>query len=139
VIWPAAPSSLVPPDFHLFALRSILPPMRRDRDDETRYGWPPLPPSYLLPVVVPWDDPIADHSPLWLEGKCACGRRLYPLRLLAAHVGWRRTLRDVVPRLRCQACEQRPSAWALIADAADGATGRIGGGGKGWRLVLEWN
>lgn len=114
-----------------------MPLMRRDRADETRNGWPPEPASYLLPTAVPWDDALCDHAPLWLEGKCTCGRRLYPLGFMAAHLGWRHSLRDVVPRLRCKTCEERPCGWALIADPADGATGRIGGGGKGWRLALE--
>ena len=111
--------------------------MRRDRGDDTRYGWPPLPDSYLLPAEVPRDDPIADHAHLWLEGHCTCGRRLYPLRLLAAHVGWRQTLKDVVPRLRCQLCDERPGEWWLLDDPAAGTTGRIGGQAGRWRLRVR--
>lgn len=83
----------------------------------TKYPMPPDRPA-PFPDRAPWDTPISE-LPFWLEIKCQCGRSTaYPLRLLAARVGWKKTLRSIVPRLKCEAeeCQQRPERVRLSAD-----------------------
>lgn len=89
-------------------------------DERTPYPLPPLAEvGARLPDEVPWDTPIADLAAFWIEARCACGENAYlPLRLLAARVGWKRTLRTVMPRLRCSACGGRPSEVWLCENAA---------------------
>lgn len=105
------------------------------RGDNTRYGYPPDVQA-VRPIEPPWEIPLHMLAGLWLEGHCTCGRRLYPLRLMAAEQGWNMTLRRVVPRLRCRICDERPDRLRLLDDPATGASGRIGGG-KRWELPLR--
>jgi len=108
--------------------------MNRMRGDNTRYGLPPDAPL-VRPIEPPWDVHLHLLVGLWLEGHCTCGRRLFPLKLMAAEVGWTATLRHVVPRLRCRTCAERPDRLLLLDDPSTGAPGRIGGGPR-WELPL---
>lgn len=99
------------------------------RDQKTRYGFPPERDPYeVFPDMPPWDTPLVDLSNWWLEIRCVCGRfSVYPLRLLAANVGWRKTLRQVVPLLKCDEvrCRRRPETVRLVSDSG-GERGRGG-------------
>jgi hypothetical protein len=88
--------------------------------DDTRYGFPPEAPAVVpWPSEPPWDTPISELNALWLRIECDCGRSSgYPLRLMAARLGWKRTLRTIVPKLICE-CGGRPSS-VVLADRADG-------------------
>lgn len=107
----------------------------RSRDERTKYGLPPDQPA-PRPLTPPWDFELQALTGLWLETKCDCGRRLYPLRLMAANLGWRRTLRQVMPRLRCKECGKRPWVPMLIEDPAAETPGR-GDTGRRWQLELK--
>lgn len=111
--------------------------MERARGDESKYGWPPVGNAPIHPMEPPWDIDLHLLSTLWLETKCDCGRRLYPLRLMAANHGWYRTLRQIVPRLRCRQCERHPWTFTLIDDPAAGAAGRFGAGQNRWEMKLQ--
>jgi hypothetical protein len=90
----------------------------------TPYPLPPERTVHGFPATPVLDTAIADLVGLWLKIECDCGRQqLYPLRLLAAKIGWKTTLRTIVPKLRCQDCGQHPRQVALI-DRADG-DGRV--------------
>jgi hypothetical protein len=69
--------------------------MMKDRI-ATRFGFPPdrdKPAS--LPAEVPWEAPIHELSGLWIARLCTCGRSsLYPLRRMAADLGWQRRRPD---------------------------------------------
>lgn len=81
----------------------------RDRDDKTPYGFPPLL-DQRLPAKIPWDTGIAELTGFCIEIACPdCGTVSMPLRYLAARIGHKRTLRSIVPRLRCKKCGGRPS------------------------------
>lgn len=102
--------------------------------DNTKFGYPPDAPA-VYPIEPPWDVHLYLLAGLWLEGHCTCGRRLYPLRLMAAERGWKSTLRQIVPRLRCRICQGRPERLTLLDNPAMGAAGQIGGGAR-WELRL---
>jgi hypothetical protein len=84
----------------------------RERGDTTTFGLPPQgSPWAELPPSLPWDRPIADMPTFWLRCECKCGHSsALPLRLLAGQLGWRKTLREIVPRLRCSnpGCRAKP-------------------------------
>ncbi len=98
----------------------------------------PLPPAEggieQFPEHVPWGVPIFQMSNWWLTVNCICGEKQVPLRLLAARIGWRITLREVVPFLRCATCRERPSNVQLV-DNPTGDNGRFGAKTK--RLQLR--
>jgi hypothetical protein len=79
----------------------------------------------VFPDRVPWTTPIFQMSNWWLSVTCQCGQKHVPLRLLSARIGWRITLREIVPFLRCATCRQRPSNVQLV-DQPLGDTGRFG-------------
>ena len=87
---------------------------------KTRYPFPPDRFGHF-PDSTPWDTPISELSPWWLRVQCICdaGTVLYPLRLMAAEIGWERTLRTIVPKLRCRKCGGRPESVAIV-ERADG-------------------
>lgn len=94
-------------------------------EPKTPYPFPPHDIDSLFPEEVPWDLPIADLSRFSVEIACDCheGVTKYPLRLMAAELGWKRTLRTIVPKLRCKHCGARPLSVALIERAnGDGHT-----------------
>ena len=74
---------------------------KRARGDGPRFGKPPEGDAWPeFPDVIPWDREICDLSAFWLEVTCTCARMtLVPLRRLAGDVGWKRTLREIVPKL----------------------------------------
>ena len=83
---------------------------------------------------------LADLVAWWLEARCGCGcgHVAYPpLRMLAAERGWRTSLGDLLPRLRCRRCRAAPERVDLIASPADGAVGTAGGAMKRLRLAGE--
>jgi len=85
----------------------------RERGDNTKYGFPPLI-DQQLPNAIPWDTGIADLTGLCISLKCpTCGTVDVPLRYLAAHIGHKRTLRSIVPKLRCRRCGSRPDSVKL--------------------------
>ena len=98
----------------------------------------PLPPAEgglnHFPEQVPWNVPIFQMSNWWLSVDCRCGEKQVPLRLLAARIGWRITLREVVPFLRCTTCRERPSNVQLV-DSPTGDSGKYGATTK--RLQLH--
>jgi hypothetical protein len=65
-----------------------------------------------------------------------CGSRVVhiPLRLMAASGAAGLTMAEVLLRLRCERCGERPGSVALEEDAAAGTPGRMGA--SGWRVVL---
>lgn len=98
--------------------------------EQYRYPLPPEGIAGRLPENIPWDTPISELSSCWLWIDCSgCGNSmLYPLRLMASNLGWKRTLRTTVPHLRCKHCSAKPSRVVLTADPA-GDGGRRGGDG----------
>lgn len=89
--------------------------------DSTRYGLPPEQDAFRpFPVEAPWNVPISELSDLWLRISCVCGTSTgYPLRLLAGEIGWTRTLREVIPKLRCKSCGAHPREILLTSQAYD--------------------
>ena len=71
-----------------------------------------------------------------LDARCPCGRSVHiPLRILAANRGLvGLTIADLVVRLQCQHCGQRPVSVALLEDGAARAPGRMGA--TGWTVML---
>lgn len=107
----------------------------RDNLRETPF---PLPPAEgaldRFPDKAPWTTPIFEMSNWWLVVECKCGQKQVPLRLMSAQIGWRITLREIVPFLRCSTCRQRPTNVQLV----DNPTGDIGRfGAKTKRLQLH--
>jgi hypothetical protein len=101
--------------------------MPRARGDNTKFGLPPNPePWKPFPPEPPWDTPLVDLNGFWLKIVCAAhGTTAYPLRLMAAEQGWDTTLRQIVPKLRCDKCGAVPASITLVSDAA-GEAGRAG-------------
>ena len=93
---------------------------------------PPLPAvTPPFPSAPPWSAGLAELAHLWLSVRCACkaGGAL-PLRYLAAAHGWKMPLSDVVGRLRCTNCGERPVSVELVDDPAIGAAGVPASGSK---------
>jgi hypothetical protein len=102
---------------------------------ETPFPIPPIDGALeQFPERVPWNTPIFQMSNWWLSVNCRCGVKHVPLRLLSARIGWRITLREVVPFLRCSTCKERP-ANVQLCDKPDGDIGRFGAKSK--RLQLQ--
>lgn len=102
--------------------------MARDRI-ETRFGFPPQPSQPAsLPAAIPWKTPIHQLTGLWISRQCSCGSSsLYPLRRMAADLGWQRTLADLVPAFRCRECGSREFLrLELVDDPTAGVDGAIG-------------
>ncbi len=93
----------------------------------SRFGFPePIPAFTSFPEDVPWDVPIHKLAGWWLEVQCPTHFvAAMPLRLLAANAGWNRTLRDVVPRLKCKLCGAAPIKVDFVSYPG-GDTGRQG-------------
>lgn len=99
-----------------------------ERVEETPFPVPPRDGALArFPEAIPWTTPIYQMSNWWLEITCSCSGNpmMMPLRLLAARVGWRRTLRDIVPHLKCRHCGRRAANVALT-DGSGGDIGRFG-------------
>lgn len=96
------------------------------RDLQTPFPFPPLEGAEArFPETPPLDVEIFRMSSWWLRITCGCGDTHTPLRLLAAQRGWRITLRQLVPKLRCTRCGARPGS-VLLEDAT--AESGYGGG-----------
>lgn len=97
----------------------------RHRDDKTPFGWPPLR-DIPLPAEVPWDTHIHLLSGLSIARTCSACNTVgggYPIRLLAAELGWFLTLREIVPRLKCKGCGRRLTRLELADGRSDGVPG----------------
>lgn len=96
------------------------------RDPDTPHGFPPeRDPWEPFPAEIPWQVPISDMG-WWLEIVCVQHGTVHmPLRLLAARLGWNRTLAEIVPKLKCQQCGRRPARVLLVSDSS-GEHGRAG-------------
>lgn len=102
---------------------------------ETPFPFPPIEGAEVrFPEKPPLDVEIFRISNWWLRTTCSCGDRHHPLRLMAAERGWRITLRQVVPLLKCQRCGERPSRVMLI-DTPQGEGGRYGSTSNELRLL----
>ncbi len=98
-----------------------------------------MPPGGLeqFPDQVPWSVPIFQMSNWWLTIDCRCGEKKVPLRLLAARIGWRITLREIVPFLRCATCRERPSSVQLV-DVPIGDIGKFSAKTKTYSFIRDW-
>ncbi len=91
-----------------------------------------------MPPEPPFDRSLAlachvrTFSTRWLELRCCDGVTLLPLRQLGTDE--RRTLADVVLRLRCRACGGGPASVALVESPLKPPDGY--GAPKRWRLSL---
>ncbi len=106
-------------------IRDSREPSGRRKDDKTRYGYPPQLEAFH--PAEPLDYPLMELAGMHLVTHCRCGMRPYPLRLMAAQVGWGVTLRQLLPKLVCKICGERPARSRLVADPVHGAAGRQGG------------
>ncbi len=72
----------------------------------------------------------------WIEVRCRCQVQFLPLNAMATNPSVAGlNLADVVMRVRCQHCRDRPGVVALVGDPAAQASGRAGAP-VGWRVVL---
>ncbi len=105
-----------------------------DKLEKTPFPFPPRRGALeRFPEFAPWDVPIFQMSDWWLAIEC-CGLSHFPLRLMAARFGWRLTLRQVVPRLRCKKCKGWPRGVVLM-DGPEGEGGRFGAKSRLLRLI----
>jgi hypothetical protein len=78
---------------------------------------------------------LRDVTGWWLEIRCGCGATTaYPLRLMAGEQPRNPTLSEVLPRLRCKRCGERPTAARLI----DNPGHHWGGSPQVRPLPLPW-
>ena len=63
----------------------------------------------------PSGDTLADWAAWWIEARCACKVGYLPCRRLAMDHGGAHRVADVVARLRCPRCRERPVV-ALVDD-----------------------
>ena len=84
------------------------------------------------PLVL--DTSLSDLGGTWLQLCCCKGTTYMPVRLLAGCARPQARLRDVLPRLRCKDCHDRPARVALI-ESPDA----LGHGGRavGWAISLD--
>jgi hypothetical protein len=84
-----------------------------------------------FPTEIPWDRPISEMSGWWLEYRGDGRVGAYPLRLLAAQMGWNVTLRQLVPRI---IAKRKPTELYLV-DTPQGEGGRYGAKALGLSLL----
>lgn len=97
-------------------LREINNERRRELSvGRPRYGYPPRPDKEPpFPTEPPLEQTLASLTPWWIRARCSCGTTSdLPCRWLAAHQGWRVTLGQVLPRLKCSRCGERPHSLSL--------------------------
>jgi len=87
----------------------------------------------MAPPTFALNAPLADLGGTWLALRCCKGLTYVPVNLLAGAAHPEARLRDVLGRMRCKACHDRPASIALIENPA--ATGN-GGPRQGWVLLL---
>ena len=78
--------------------------------------------------------PLAALKGTWLRLECCRGTTFLPVNLLIGAARPKARLRDVLPRLRCQACHDRPATMALIENPAGQAHS---GPPLGWVIALD--
>ena len=69
--------------------------------------------------------PLADLAGTWLRLECCRGTIYVPLTVLIGAARPKARLRDVLLRLRCQECHDRPATVALIEGPAFGFLGAV--------------
>ena len=78
--------------------------------------------------------PLADLGLCWLHLSGCCQRTTsYPLPLMAQRLGGQRLLGDVLPRLRCTGCGNKPARMVLTDRADDSSYGAR----AMWRIDLS--
>ena len=70
-------------------------------------------PATTMPI--PSGDTLADWFGWWVEARCRCKLAYLPCRRLAMNHGGAHRLADVVARLRCSRCRERPAV-AMVDD-----------------------
>ena len=101
---------------------------------ETPFPFPPLEGAETrFPETPPMDVPICRMSNWWLRLTCSCGDSFRPLRLMSAELGWRLTLHQILPRLKCKTCHERPRQ-VFLFDTPQGDEGRYGAKSQSLRL-----
>ena len=77
---------------------------------------------------------LADLGVCWLQLSGCCQRSTtYPLLLMAQRLGGQRLLGDVLPRLRCSGCGNKPSRMVLVDRADDSPYGAR----ASWKIDLS--
>lgn len=71
----------------------------------------------------PLDAPLSLLHDYWLQTRCRCKLSYMPLARLSERAGPSTRLGEVLPRLKCQNCGERPSELMLVDDPAAGASG----------------
>lgn len=71
----------------------------------------------------PLDAPLSLLHGYWLETRCRCKLSYTPMAKLSERVGASTRLGEVLSRLKCENCGERPSELALVDDPAAGASG----------------
>ena len=82
---------------------------------------------------------LGELAPYWLDLRCAAARCTKvvctPLKLMARRVGAWRVLRDVIARLKCEQCGERP-ARVTITETPIAAGGQHIAPTSQWSVVL---
>jgi hypothetical protein len=85
------------------------------------------------------DSPLRELGAYWLELRCDPDRctkiAIVPLRMLAVQRGAERGLQDVLARMRCSSCGERP-ALARITDSPIKVAPHETGQGAKWSVTL---
>ena len=68
------------------------------------------------PAPIPTGDTLGAWDGWWIEGRCRCRIAFLPCRLLAKRYGPGRRVADVVARLLCPRCRERPTIHGLVDD-----------------------
>ncbi len=88
----------------------------------------------MAPPTFAFNTPLADLSGTWLELRCCQGVTYVPVKLLSGAAHPQTRLRDVLGRMRCKVCHDRPARAALVENPA--ASGN-GGRRLGWVRPLS--
>ena len=64
----------------------------------------------------PTGDTLGDWVDWWIEVRCRCKLAYIPCRKLASEWRPERRVRDIVARLRCRSCGQRPIEARMVDD-----------------------
>ena len=77
----------------------------------------------------PTGDTLADWSDWWIGTRCRCKTAFLPCRMLAQDWRPERRVRDIVARLRCRDCGERPREARMLDDprGADEVSARVYG------------
>jgi len=83
----------------------------------------------------PLDAPLSLLAGYWLEARCPCKLTYLPLLQLSKRACPNVRLGELLPRLKCEKCGERPSELALVDDPGAGAPGS--GSAPQMRIPLE--